>query len=59
MESLKEAVLPTLNVGVLKHEAIRRAILETKGSVHKAAKLLGMGRATLYRVLAKYPELRS
>ena len=36
--------------------SIARALQATKGSVTKAAKLLGIGRATLYRRLAS-PEL--
>lgn len=38
----------------LERSAIRRALEATGGSVDRAAKLLGMGRATLYRRLAKY-----
>jgi DNA-binding NtrC family response regulator len=40
----------------LEHRAIARALQATEGSVTKAAKLLGIGRATLYRRLAS-PEL--
>ncbi|MEM9487665.1 MAG: DNA-binding response regulator [Myxococcota bacterium] len=42
----------------LEREAIGRALRATKGSVTKAAKLLGIGRATLYRRLAS-PEMAS
>ena len=38
----------------LERRAIRRALKATNGSVEKAARLLGMGRATLYRRLARY-----
>lgn len=38
----------------LERRAIQRALRATGGSVERAAKLLGMGRATLYRRLAKY-----
>jgi DNA-binding NtrC family response regulator len=38
----------------LERRAIRRALKAAGGSVEKAAKLLGMGRATLYRRLALY-----
>ena len=38
----------------LERQAIRRALRATNGSVEKAARLLGMGRATLYRRLARY-----
>jgi DNA-binding NtrC family response regulator len=40
----------------LERQAIGRALRATKGSVTKAAKLLGIGRATLYRRLAS-PEM--
>ena len=40
----------------LERDAIARALRATKGSVTKAAKLLGIGRATLYRRLAS-PEM--
>ncbi len=36
----------------LERRAIERALRVTRGSVGKAAKLLGIGRATLYRRLA-------
>lgn len=42
----------------LERQAIARALQATKGSVTKAAKLLGIGRATLYRRLAS-PEMAS
>ncbi len=38
----------------LERWAIKRALQATDGSVEKAAKLLGIGRATLYRRLARY-----
>jgi transposase len=41
--------IPTLNVSDLEELAITRALTEAGGSVGKAAKLLGIGRATLYR----------
>lgn len=46
-----DAVLPMREV---ERRAIKRALRATNGSVEKAAKLLGMGRATLYRRLAHY-----
>jgi DNA-binding NtrC family response regulator len=42
----------------LERQAIERALKATHGSVGKAAKLLGMGRATLYRRLATLGEER-
>jgi DNA-binding NtrC family response regulator len=46
-----DTVLPMREV---ERRAIKRALRATNGSVEKAAKLLGMGRATLYRRLAHY-----
>lgn len=40
------------NLQGVEDEAIRRALQETNGNVSKAAKLLGIGRAKLYRRLA-------
>lgn len=42
----------------LERQAIERALKATEGSVGKAAKLLGIGRATLYRRLATLGEER-
>jgi DNA-binding NtrC family response regulator len=44
--------LPLLPLAELERTAIRNAMVHTKGSVSKAAKILGIGRATLYRRLA-------
>ena len=46
-----EEILP---IRELERRAIRSALRATGGSVEKAARLLGMGRATLYRRLAAY-----
>jgi DNA-binding NtrC family response regulator len=46
-----DAIIPMRE---LERRAIKRALRATDGSVEKAAKLLGMGRATLYRRLAHY-----
>lgn len=48
-----------LTIRELERRAIRRALKATNGSVEKAAKLLGMGRATLYRRLAAYSAERA
>lgn len=37
--------------------AVKEALVKTGGNKLKAAKLLGVGRATLYRFLAKYPNI--
>ncbi len=38
-------------------EAVKSALVKTGGNKAKAAKLLGVGRATLYRFLNDYPDL--
>jgi transcriptional regulator of acetoin/glycerol metabolism len=38
-------------------ESVKSALIKTGGNKAKAAKLLGVGRATLYRFLGEYPEL--
>jgi PAS domain S-box-containing protein len=38
-------------------EGVRAALIKTGGNKAKAAKLLGVGRATLYRFLGDHPEL--
>lgn len=43
--------LPTLKISELEEMAIREAMQISDGKVAKAAKLLGIGRATLYRRL--------
>ncbi|MFO0553562.1 MAG: sigma-54 dependent transcriptional regulator [Polyangiaceae bacterium] len=46
-----ESGLPTLNLHNLESLAIQAALKETQGHIANAAKLLGLGRATLYRRL--------
>ncbi|MGE5258427.1 MAG: sigma-54 interaction domain-containing protein [Hyphomicrobiales bacterium] len=41
----------------LDQEAVRKALTRTGGNKAKAAKLMGVGRATLYRFLNDHPEL--
>ena len=41
----------------LNSEGVRAALINTGGNKAKAAKLLGVGRATLYRFLPDHPEL--
>lgn len=43
----------------LERRAIEKALAATRGSVEKAARMLGMGRATLYRRLATMAATRS
>lgn len=38
-------------------ESVKSALLKTDGNKAKAAKLLGVGRVTLYRFLGEHPEL--
>jgi DNA-binding NtrC family response regulator len=47
------ALLPTLVLRDLEALAIKLALRETKGHIANAARLLGMGRATLYRRLVE------
>ncbi|MBW2181680.1 MAG: helix-turn-helix domain-containing protein, partial [Deltaproteobacteria bacterium] len=37
-------------------DSVKSALKQTGGNKAKAARLLGVGRATLYRFLADYPE---
>jgi transcriptional regulator of acetoin/glycerol metabolism len=41
--------LPTLQLKELENMAIQAALAQTNGHIASAAKLLGIGRATLYR----------
>jgi DNA-binding NtrC family response regulator len=51
--------LPTLKLDELERMAIKQALEKTHGSVAKAARVLGIGRATLYRRLAaQAPEVK-
>ena len=51
-----DAVVPLRE---LEQQAIEKALAVTRGSVEKAARLLGMGRATLYRRLATLAASRT
>ena len=42
----------------LTQEGVRSALIKTGGNKAKASKLLGVGRATLYRFLGDHPELQ-
>ncbi len=45
--------------GKLDHDAVRAAIAKTGGNKSKAARVLGVGRATLYRFLSQNEEVRA
>jgi DNA-binding NtrC family response regulator len=51
-ESENDDEQPIIPLRELERRAIERALKQTNGSVAQAAKLLGIGRATLYRRLA-------
>lgn len=44
----------TLNLGEIEKDTVSRALVKYKGNISKAADALGLGRATLYRKMAKY-----
>jgi transcriptional regulator of acetoin/glycerol metabolism len=43
----------------LDQKSVKAALIRTGGNKARAAKSLGVGRATLYRFLNDYPELRT
>jgi transcriptional regulator of acetoin/glycerol metabolism len=51
--SLRPAEPAVVSLSQLEQDAIERALAVCKGNVGRAAKLLGMGRTTLYRRLAQ------
>ena len=56
-EDLPRVVNDALVYCNLDEEAVEQALKETGGNKVKAAKLLGVGRATLYRFLQKHPSV--
>ncbi|MGV8084426.1 MAG: sigma-54-dependent Fis family transcriptional regulator [Coriobacteriia bacterium] len=50
----KDALAPTLSLHALEENAVRRALQTTAGNVTKAAALLEIGKATLYRKMKEY-----
>lgn len=51
---LESGVPETLNLKAIERQTIRRALETTGGNMSEAARLLGIGRATLYRKVASY-----
>jgi transcriptional regulator with GAF, ATPase, and Fis domain len=49
---------PRSSSGKLSPDNVRSALSQTVGNKSKAAKILGVGRATLYRFLSEHPELQ-
>ncbi len=45
--------------GKLSDESVKAALVKTGGNKSKAARVLGVGRATLYRFLAQHPDVKS
>ncbi len=50
---------PAVKKGKLDTESVREALEKTGGNKSKAARILGVGRATLYRFLARNNEIKS
>ncbi|MCP4747761.1 MAG: PAS domain S-box protein [Desulfobacteraceae bacterium] len=57
LRKLKRPVTRRGPIKKLKQNAVKQALVKTGGNKAKAAKLLGVGRATLYRFLNRHPEL--
>jgi two-component system nitrogen regulation response regulator GlnG len=53
-EAAADADFETLRIDVWEHKLIQEALVRTGNNVPEAAKLLGIGRATLYRKLEEY-----
>ena len=45
--------------GKLNQENVQAALVKTGGNKSKAARVLGVGRATLYRFLGDHPEIKA
>jgi DNA-binding NtrC family response regulator len=56
-ESAKPGVQVTR--GKLNQENVQAALVKTGGNKSKAARVLGVGRATLYRFLGDHPEIKA
>lgn len=53
-----DRALPMMTLEAAEKQLIRQALNETEQSVSKAAKLLGLGKSSLYRRLEKYGDLQ-
>lgn len=49
--------LTTLNLPIIEHRVIQKALAETGGHVTRAAALCGISRRTMHRHLIKWPDL--
>lgn len=56
---LKTEVLPLMTIESAEKQLIRQALAETEQNIPKAAKLLGLGKSSLYRRLEKYDDIQS
>ena len=56
LRDIGDAPATTLNIEWWEQKLIRMALERTSGSIPEASKLLGIGRATLYRKLESQPE---
>lgn len=56
LRDIGDAPATTLNIEWWEQKLIRMALERTSGSIPEASKLLGIGRATLYRKLENQPE---
>jgi len=44
-------------INITEHDRIAAAVIETNGNLSRAAKILGVGRTTLYRKISLHPQL--
>lgn len=56
--AIERVILPTLDLGRLRHIAIVLALRQTNGDVSQAARVLGVSRHTVYRHMQQRPETR-
>ena len=58
LEAIDPRSVPYIR-GKLNEENVREALVKTGGNKSKAARVLGVGRATLYRYLAQHPGIKA